>query len=162
MPGAGVPANAAVPFPLSVKVTPVGSDPASPKEGTGKPDAIIVNDPAAPNINIVLFALVITGADVPIPLAARVCGLLEALSTMVSVAFRGPSTEGVNVTLMVHVAILEIEDPQVLFCEKSLLLAPTNPTLVKLRVLPELLVSVIVWGLLGVPTGWSPNDKLVG
>jgi hypothetical protein len=62
VPAAGVPLSVPVPFPLSVKVTPVGSVPVSVKDGFGVPDVVIVNVPAAATVNVVLLLLVIAGA----------------------------------------------------------------------------------------------------
>ncbi len=62
VPDAGVPLSVPVPFPLSVKVTPVGSAPVSTKDGTGKPVVITVNDPEVPTVNVVLLGLVMAGA----------------------------------------------------------------------------------------------------
>lgn len=47
-PAGTVPANVAVPFPLSVKVTPPGSAPVSVIEGVGVPVVVTVNVPAVP------------------------------------------------------------------------------------------------------------------
>jgi hypothetical protein len=47
---------------LSTNVTPVGSVPASAREGVGTPVAVTVNVPAAPTVNAVLLALVNAGA----------------------------------------------------------------------------------------------------
>jgi hypothetical protein len=47
-----------------VNVTPLGSAPASDKEGVGVPAAVTVNVPAVPIVNAVLPALVIAGAGV--------------------------------------------------------------------------------------------------
>jgi hypothetical protein len=59
-----VPLRVAVPFPLSLKLTPLGSVvPVSTKVGTGKPVAITVNELEAPTANVVLLALVIDGAS---------------------------------------------------------------------------------------------------
>ena len=56
-----MPPNVAVPFPLSVKVTPVGKVPVSVKVDAGTPVVITVNEPAVSTLNVVLLALVITG-----------------------------------------------------------------------------------------------------
>lgn len=45
-----------------MNVTPAGSAPVSLKVAAGKPVAVTVNAPAVPNVNDVLFALVIAGA----------------------------------------------------------------------------------------------------
>ena len=62
LPAAGVPASVAVPFPLSVNVTPPGNVPDSLKLPVGKPVEVIVNVPAEPTVNVVLLRLVIAGA----------------------------------------------------------------------------------------------------
>jgi hypothetical protein len=62
------------------------------------------------------FAIV--GAEAtPVPVRARVCGLLPAVSVTVSVAVREPIAVGVKVTLMLHVPRLATEDPQVAVLE---------------------------------------------
>ena len=61
-PDAGVPARVAVPSPLSVKVTPVGSAPDSVSFATGLPVLVTVNDPAVPTVNVAELPLVMAGA----------------------------------------------------------------------------------------------------
>ena len=58
-PAAGVPLNI---FVMVLNETPVGSAPDSLILGVGVPVAVTVNDPAAPTVNVVPFALVIAGA----------------------------------------------------------------------------------------------------
>ena len=62
MPVAGVPVNVPVPLPLSTNVTPLGNAPTSVSEGVGVPALVTVNVPRVPTVNVVLLALVITGA----------------------------------------------------------------------------------------------------
>jgi len=62
VPTAGVPESVPVPFPLSLKVTPLGSAPVSVSDGVGVPVVVTENVPAVPTVNVVLLALVITGA----------------------------------------------------------------------------------------------------
>ena len=62
VPDAGVPLSVAVPFPLFVKVTPLGSAPDSVRDGVGDPVVVTVKLPAVPTVNVVLLALVIVGA----------------------------------------------------------------------------------------------------
>ena len=62
LPDAGVPLRVAVPFPLSLNVTPPGSVPVSVKDGVGKPVVSTVNDADAPTLNVVLLGLVMAGA----------------------------------------------------------------------------------------------------
>ena len=61
VPAAGVPLSVPVPFPLSTNVIPLGSAPASAREGAGKPAVVTLNVPAVPTVNVALLALVIAG-----------------------------------------------------------------------------------------------------
>ena len=61
-PMAGVPARVAVPLPLSVKVTPVGSGPLSANVGVGVPVVVTVKVPGAPWVKVVVLAEVMAGA----------------------------------------------------------------------------------------------------
>ena len=60
---AGVPLRVAVPLPLFVNVTPVGSAPLSVIVATvGEPLVVMMNVPALPTAKIIILALVIAGA----------------------------------------------------------------------------------------------------
>ena len=59
---AAVPEIVAVPFPLSVKFTPLGNDPVLLKAGVGLPVVVTVKVPAAPAVKVTLLALVMVGA----------------------------------------------------------------------------------------------------
>jgi hypothetical protein len=61
VPDAGVPLSVAVPFPLFVKVTPLGSAPDLVMDGVGDPVVVTVKLPTVPTVNVVLLALVIVG-----------------------------------------------------------------------------------------------------
>lgn len=56
-----VPDRVAVPFPLSVKVTPVGRVPLSLSDGVGEPVVVTVNEPATSVVNEVLDGEVMAG-----------------------------------------------------------------------------------------------------
>ena len=58
----GVPANVAVPSPLSTRVTPPGSEPVSVMAGVGLPVEVTVKVPADPAVKVVLAPLVMAGA----------------------------------------------------------------------------------------------------
>ncbi len=58
----GVPLSVAVPFWLSMKLTPAGKVPDMESDGVGEPLAVMVNVFAAPAANVVLLTLVISGA----------------------------------------------------------------------------------------------------
>ena len=82
---------------------------------------------------------------VPVPASATVCGLLEAPSAMVRVAFREPAAAGVKMMAILQFAPATTLLPQVLVSPKSLLSDPVAfiPLMVK-AVLP-VLVRVTVW-----------------
>ena len=52
----------------------------------------------------------------PVPVKLAVCGLPAALSVTVIVPVRVPATVGVNVTLIVQLALAASDVPQVLVC----------------------------------------------
>lgn len=66
VPAAGVPDSVPVPFPLSLKVKPLGSDPVSVSDGVGVPVVVTENVLAAPTVNVALLALVIAGPVFPL------------------------------------------------------------------------------------------------
>jgi len=85
VPAAGVPLSIPVPFPLSLKVTPLGSKLVSVREGVGVPVIVIENVPGVPTINVVVLALVITGAMLTVSVKTWVAGvptLLLAVKVM--------------------------------------------------------------------------------
>jgi hypothetical protein len=72
-----VPEIAAVPFPLSANVTPLGKLPiVLLREGVGLPVVVTVNVPNVPAVKVVLAALVIIGG-VPLTVSAAVLLLPE-------------------------------------------------------------------------------------
>src|SRR5205814_8089133 len=62
-PAVGIPASFPLPFPLSMKVTPLGRAPVSVKDGAGKPVVSTANNPEVPNVKAVLLRLVKVGAS---------------------------------------------------------------------------------------------------
>lgn len=62
LPAAGMPEIVAVPLPLSVKITPLGRLPVSPRLGLVNPVVVTGNEPETPGSNVVLLWLVIAGA----------------------------------------------------------------------------------------------------
>lgn len=86
--------------------------------------------------------------EVPVPVRLMVCGLLLALSVMVTVPVRVPVAVGWKVTLMVQLPPAVTEPPQLLVWAKSPLIA----TLVIVRAVVPLLVRVEVKALLVCPT----------
>jgi len=82
VPAAGVPLSVAVPFALSLKVTPAGSAPVPIRDGTGNPVVVTVKVPAAPTAKAVLLALVIAGAS--LIMSVKFCVALPKLLVAVT------------------------------------------------------------------------------
>ena len=82
----GVPAIVAVPLPLSLKVTEIGSAPDSVRAGAGEPVVVTVKLSAALTGKLALFALVIVGALVPPPPALNAAMAAAQGSAELSVA----------------------------------------------------------------------------
>lgn len=94
----------------------------------------------------------------PVPVVGTACGLLLALSVIVTVPLASPVTEGLKVTEMMHFFPLETEPPQVLVTEKFALAT----ILVIASVALPVLVRVTFLTALLKPTTVLPNVKLVG
>jgi len=92
------------------------------------------------------------GKSVPVPLRAKVWGLLLPLSVMLRVATSEPTTEGVRVTEILQVAPTATVAPQVVVLEKSPEFVPVMEIAEMVNVPPVLLVRVTVREELGTPT----------
>ena len=79
-PAAGVPDNVAVPFPLSVNVTPVGKAPALLSPGVGNPAELTVNPLGEPKVNVVASELVIDGASFTVKLSGTEFDMVDTSS----------------------------------------------------------------------------------
>ncbi len=87
LPGAGVPARVAVPSPLSVKVTPLGSVVLSSlREGVGSLLVVTVKEPFVPMVNVVAAVLVTEGAIGKRGVMTTSAGVSPAVATRTSVA----------------------------------------------------------------------------
>ena len=104
----------------------------------------------------------LTTAAAPVPERLTVCGLPLALSVMLTEAVRLPLAEGLNVTLIVQLALAATELPHVLVWTKSLALVPVSARLVMLKAALPVLLRVRVWAALVVPTDWLAKVRLVG
>jgi hypothetical protein len=98
----------------------------------------------------------------PAPLIATVCGLPAALSVTFTSDDRLPDLVGVNVTLIVQLALAARDPGQVLVCEKSELLPVAIVMFVKVRDTLPVFVNVTTCGVLPAPTCWLPKLRLVG
>ena len=79
---AGVPLIVAVPFPLSTNVIGLGSEPVKESAGVGLPVVVTLKLPFTPTVNVVLLALVITGAACTVMVKVDVVLLPAALVTV--------------------------------------------------------------------------------
>lgn len=88
------------------------------------------------------------------PVSEMLCGLPDALSVTDSVAFRTPVAVGLNVMLMVQLALAATLEPQVLVSAKSPLFVPLMliPEPLKVSVAVPVLVSVTVCAALVLAT----------
>jgi hypothetical protein len=83
------------------------------------------------------------------------CGLLLALSVIVTVPEREPAAVGVNVMLMVQLPRPATEPPQVFVCAKS----PATTMLLTLNAVEALLLSVTDLAALLLPTATLPKER---
>jgi hypothetical protein len=98
----------------------------------------------------------------PVPVKFTVCGLLLAVSLMLTVPVRVPDAWGVNVRLSVQVPLTPKLEPHVLEARvKSPLFVPPNVKPVKLRVAVPVLVIVTGCVALVVSTAWFENVRVV-
>src|ERR1700680_2069077 len=95
----------------------------------------------------------------PVPVRVTVCGLLAALSVMVTEAARGPTAAGLNVTLIVQFAPVAsvAGDLRQVFAvmAKSVGLAPVTAMVVIVRGAVPLSVRVMVCAGEVLPTCWA-------
>lgn len=106
-----------------------------------------------------------TGGQIyfPVPCNDTVCGELVALSRTANLAVRKPTAVGLNVTLIVQLALAARLPPQVLLGEaKSPASAPVNVMLLIFSVAVPVFLSVTVFAALVTPTTTLPNAKDVG
>jgi len=93
-----------------VNVTPVGNAPVSLKVGLGVPVAVTVNVPAVPTVNVVLLALVITGAVFTV--SVKLCvALLPTPLLAVNVMEYVPAVPDAGVPLRTPVVVLNVTPP---------------------------------------------------
>jgi len=93
-----VPVSAAVPSPLSTKVTPLGKAPVSLRAAVGAAVEVTLKDPAAPTVKVVLLALVISGAK-PLTVMATSPVLVNSPSKAVSLNTYMPGPRKVAVVV---------------------------------------------------------------
>ena len=97
------------------------------------------------------------GIGFPIPETEIVCGLLPALSVIVTEPKRLPDAVGVNVTLMVQLVPAATLVGQLLSCAKS----PVGDTLVMTKAALPVLVKVTDCAALVVPMDWPPKVNVL-
>jgi len=94
----------------------------------------------------------------PVPLRDTSCGLEAALSVRVIAPLRVPVAVGVKVTEMVQEALTARLEPQRLVWAKS----PEAAIAEIASAAVPLLVRVMVWAALVVPSDWAAKVRLVG
>ena len=94
----------------------------------------------------------------PVPASAMVWGLPSAVSATDIAAVLDPPAAGSKVTLRVQLALTATVEPQSLVWEASWL--EVMPAM--LRAAPPVLVRVMLWTLLTVPTVWAGKVKEEG
>ena len=98
-------------------------------------------------------------AAVPVPVNPTFCGLVTALSVIVSVPLKAVAVVGVNVTLIVHVPAGAIGFAVQVFVSANGALTTTLGTV---RFPLPVLVTVMVCAALVVFTAWFPNGSVEG
>lgn len=109
-----------------------------------------------------LKLLVESFAAVPVPLSTTCCGLPGALSVMLRAALRAPLAVGLNVMLMVQLALTASELPQLLVCAKSAVFVPVIVIALIVSRAEPVFLSVMVLAELVTPIATVPKLKLVG
>jgi hypothetical protein len=111
-------------------------------------------------LNVKLVAERLTAEEVPVPERPIVCGLLAALSVIVTAAVSAASSDGLKTTLIVQLDPAVTDPPQLSDSVKSLAFVPVTETVGVSVALPVLL-TVAVWTELVVPSDTLPNVRLV-
>ena len=119
---------------------------------------LTVKETELPATTLAEEGVVETAKSAPPPPRATSCGLVGALSVIVSWPVRLPAAVGVNVTSITQLAPAAKLLPQVLSCAKSpLTLMPA----IRRTAVPVLL-RVTACAALAIPTGWLEKVKLAG
>ena len=96
------------------------------------------------------------------PLRATACVPAPPPALTSSVAVFDPNEAGLNATLMVQLAPIATELPQVLLCENWLEFAPAIVTLVTGSATAPVFFTVIDFEALAPKIDWLPNGSEVG
>lgn len=119
--------------------------------------ALVTPTATEPNASFVGVTVIFTVAAAPVPERLTTCGEFEAVSVIVIEPVRVPAAVGVNVTLIAQFAPAFNVVGQVFVSPKSPLGA-----IVIVVLPPPVLVTMIGWLALVVPTVCEANVKLVG
>jgi hypothetical protein len=119
-------------------------------------------EPTPCEANVRLEAERLTTEPNPTPVKGTICGLVEALSTIMTEADRFPTALGVNVTVIVQSTPAARVAGQVLVEVKSPALVPVTLMLEIDRFVFPLFVNVVDWEGLVVPTDWLAKVRLAG
>src|SRR5271165_252682 len=114
----------------------------------------------APAAIVCVGVVTVSVKSSPVPLNVIPCGLPTAPSVSVTDAARAPPTVGVNVAVIVHVALAASDAPQVFVCVKSPGLAPVIAILVIASAAPPVFVTVTLCVALGDPEIVAANVRV--
>lgn len=127
-----------------LKVTPEGNSPNSPNVGVGKPVPVTVNEPAEPNINVVLFPLEIAGGWSTI--TVKLCVAFDPTPLLaVNVIEYAPAVPAAGVPVRIPVVALNVtpegREPD------SVVVGAGDPVVVTLKSPEELTTNVALLAL---------------
>jgi hypothetical protein len=114
----------------------------------------------APAAIVCVGVFTVSAKSSPVPLNAILCGLPTAPSVSVADAARAPPAVGVNVTVIVHVALPASDAPQVFVCAKSPGFVPAKAILVIASAAPPVFVTVTLCVALGEPEIVAANVRV--
>jgi hypothetical protein len=124
--------------------------------------ALVVLSVCETNVKLAGATVTAGVVDAPVPASVTDCGLPVALSATLTAAVRAPDAVGLNVTLIVQLALAASEAGHWLVCAKSPAFAPVTEMPVTVSAaLPEF-VSVTVCAGLVVFNACEPNVNEVG
>jgi hypothetical protein len=140
---------------VGIAAVPLNNTALLPCEAPNPEPVMVTPAPTVPDVGEIA---VMTGKAVPVPVRLMVCGLLLALSVMVSVPDWGPVAVGPNVMLTMQLPWAASWLPHVLvWVYAAGVVIEEIVTAVGC-----LLVTVTVFATLVVVTAWLPNAKVLG
>ncbi|GAC1528043.1 MAG: hypothetical protein NVS2B16_35880 [Chloroflexota bacterium] len=112
-------------------------------------------------VTVSLDALTPNTGTIPCPFSITLCGERAALSVILKMADFAPADSGLKITLMLQLARMAIDEPQLFACEKSSAASPMTAMDFSLTAVGPALVTVTVLGWEAVVACWSAKDSVV-